>query len=46
MVRHRKKLVDYRTSVKAGVHAVVAKYGVPLPIADCFGPAAVSCSTS
>ncbi len=38
MVRHRKKLVDYRTSVKAGVHAVLAKHGIRLAINDYFGP--------
>jgi transposase len=37
LVRHRKKLSQARTAVKAGVHAVLAKHGIALPIGDYFG---------
>jgi len=38
LVRHRHKLVKTRASVKASVHAVLAKCGVLLPLDDIFGP--------
>ena len=37
LVRHRAKLVAVRSGVKAGVHAVLAKCGVAVPMADLFG---------
>jgi transposase len=37
VVRHRIKLVHVRSGLKAGVHAVLAKQGVHLPVADVFG---------
>jgi len=37
LVRHRAKLVDQRSGVKAGVHAVLAKQGLHLPVSDVFG---------
>src|SRR5712691_607399 len=36
-VRHRAKLVAMRSSVKAQVHAVLAKQGVLVPVSDLFG---------
>ena len=39
LVRHRAKLVHIRTSLKAQVHAVLAKEGVAVPMADLFGEA-------
>src|SRR5918911_2027035 len=36
-VRHRAKLVALRSSLKAQVHAVLAKQGVAVPVADLFG---------
>jgi transposase len=36
-VRHRAKLVAMRSSLKAQVHAVLAKQGVPVPVSDLFG---------
>ena len=37
LVRHRIKLVHARSGFKAGVHAVLAKQGVHLPVSDVFG---------
>lgn len=37
LVRHRAKLVNLRSGLKAGVHAVLAKQGVHLPVSDVFG---------
>jgi transposase len=37
MVRHRIKLVHWRSALKASVHAVLAKQGVHLPVSDVFG---------
>jgi transposase len=37
LVRHRAKLVDQRSSLKAGVHAVLAKQGLHLQATDLFG---------
>jgi transposase len=37
LVRHRIKLVHWRSGLKAGVHAVLAKQGVHLPVSDVFG---------
>jgi transposase len=37
MVRHRAKLVALRSGLKAGVHAVLAKQGVLIPVSDLFG---------
>jgi transposase len=37
LVRHRAKLVALRSGVKAGVHAVLAKQGLRLPVSDLFG---------
>ena len=39
LVRHRAKLVTVRSAFKAGVHAVLAKQGLHLPVGDLFGPA-------
>lgn len=39
LVRHRAKLVALRSGLKAGVHAVLAKHGIAVPMADLFGPA-------
>ena len=39
LVRHRAKLVAIRSGLKSGVHAVVAKQGVALPVSDLFGAA-------
>jgi transposase len=40
LVRHRAKLVAIRSGLKAQVHAVLAKEGVPpIPVADLFGRA-------
>lgn len=36
VVRHRAKLVALRTNLKAQVHAVLAKQGVPVAISDVF----------
>ena len=37
LVRHRAKLVALRSGLKAGVHAVLAKQGVRIPVSDLFG---------
>lgn len=37
LVRHRAKLVAMRSHCKAGVHAVLAKCGVVVPMSDLFG---------
>src|SRR5512142_2952672 len=37
LVRHRAKLVATRSGFKAGVHAVLAKCGVAVPMSDLFG---------
>jgi len=37
LVRHRAKLVAVRSGLKAQVHAVLAKQGVRIPVADLFG---------
>jgi transposase len=37
LVRHRAKLVALRSHCKAGVHAVLAKCGIPVPMTDLFG---------
>jgi transposase len=37
LVRHRAKLVALRSHCKAGVHAVLAKCGIPVPMSDLFG---------
>jgi len=37
LVRHRAKLVALRSGLKAGVHAVLAKCGVHVPMSDLFG---------
>lgn len=39
LVRHRAKLVCLRSGLKAQVHAVLAKEGVAVPMADLFGVA-------
>lgn len=39
LVRHRHKLVDDRSGLKAQVHAVPAKEGVRVSVSDLFGPA-------
>jgi transposase len=39
LVRYRHKLVGIRTSCKDQIHAVLAKCGVFVPMADLFGPA-------
>jgi len=39
LVRYRAKLVHLRTGLKAQVHAVLAKEGVAVPMADLFGTA-------
>src|SRR5690349_18727694 len=39
LVRHRHKLVHMASSVKAQVHAVLAKNGVPVVVSDLFGVA-------
>jgi transposase len=36
-VRHRVKLVNQRSGLKASVHAVLAKQGVTVPVSDLFG---------
>ena len=38
-VRHRAQLVALRSGLKAQVHAVLAKQGVPVPMSDLFGVA-------
>ena len=38
-VRHRAKLVALRSGLKASVHAVLAKEGVPVAMSDLFGVA-------
>src|SRR5215207_6049249 len=38
-VRHRAKLVALRSGLKAQVHAVLAKQGIPVPMSDLFGAA-------
>jgi transposase len=37
LVRHRAKLVGWRSGLKASVHAVLAKQGIQLPVTDLFG---------
>jgi transposase len=37
LVRHRIKLVQLRSALKASVHAVLAKQGLHLPVSDVFG---------
>lgn len=37
LVRHRCRLVDRRSGLKASVHAVLAKQGLRLPVTDVFG---------
>jgi transposase len=37
LVRHRAKLVAWRSGLKASVHAVLAKCGVAVPMSDLFG---------
>src|SRR3954464_10719731 len=37
MVRHRAKLVAWRSGLKASVHAVLAKQGLHPPVTDLFG---------
>jgi transposase len=37
LIRYRAKLVHLRTSLKAQVHAVLAKEGVAVPMSDLFG---------
>jgi transposase len=37
LVRHRVKLVHWRSGLKASVHAVLAKQGLLLPVSDIFG---------
>jgi len=39
LVRHRHKLVQAATSLKAQVHAVLAKCGLQVPVSDLFGVA-------
>src|SRR3954453_16063435 len=39
LVRHRAKLVAWRSAVKASVHAVLAKQGLHLGVSDLFGVA-------
>lgn len=39
LVRYRAKLVNLRSSLKAQVHAVLAKEGVRVPVTDLFGRA-------
>ena len=39
LVRHRAKLVAVRSGLKAGVHGVLAKCGVSVPMTDLFGVA-------
>jgi len=38
LVRHRLKLVNLASGVKAQVHAVLAKCGIAVPMDDLFGP--------
>lgn len=42
-MRHRAKLVAVRSGLKAGVHAVLAKQGVLIPVSDLFGVDSSSC---
>lgn len=37
LVRHRCKLVNQRSGLKASVHAVLAKQGLRIPVSDLFG---------
>ena len=37
LVRHRAKLVAWRSGLKASVHAVLAKQGLHIPVSDLFG---------
>ncbi|MDZ7734304.1 MAG: IS110 family transposase [Acidimicrobiia bacterium] len=39
LVRYRAKLVALRSGLKAQVHAVIAKVGIPVPMTDLFGVA-------
>ena len=39
LVRHRHKLVQLSTSIKAQVHAVLAKCGITVTVSDVFGVA-------
>jgi transposase len=38
LVRHRAKLVAWRSGLKASVHAVLAKQGLHIAVSDLFGP--------
>jgi transposase len=42
LVRYRHKLVGFRTSCKDQIHAVLAKCGIFVPMADVFGAAGVA----
>jgi hypothetical protein len=37
LVRHRAKLVCWRSGLKASIHAVLAKQGLHVPVSDLFG---------
>src|SRR3712207_5957658 len=37
LVRHRAKLIAWRSGLKASVHAVLAKQGLHIAVADLFG---------
>jgi transposase len=37
LVRHRAKLVAWRSGLKASIHAVLAKQGLHIPVSDLFG---------
>lgn len=39
LVRHRHKMVALRSSLKAQIHAVLAKRGIEVPVSDLFGRA-------
>jgi transposase len=41
LVRHRAKLVAFRSNCKAQVHAVLAKCGISVPMSDLFGVAGI-----
>jgi transposase len=42
LVRHRAKLVALRSGLKSGVHSVLAKNGVHVPMSDLFGVAGLA----
>jgi transposase len=44
LVRHRAKLVAWRSALKASVHVVLAKQGLHLEVTDLFGVGGRSCS--